>query len=180
MRTTAIAVFLLTLATSPGAITWEFEEDTQGWQIRLKSDSGSFFPPLDMVVEEGVLRIPITDQFLGSGRNPVLVSPQLNLDSGLFDRVEVRLRFVHPDPVATSVVLGWTNDRTPDVLDNWFLPVMGIRTVFTSEWQEVVFHPLGADEGWGGLGDDSEGIVAEEWEGIVQEIQLTIDLFEEL
>ena len=115
MRTTAIAALLFPLTTSLGAITWEFGEDTQGWQIRLKSDSGSFFPPLDVVVEEGVLRIPITDQFLGSGRNPVLVSPQLNLDSGLFDRVGIRLRFLHPDPVATSVVLGWTNDRTPDV-----------------------------------------------------------------
>ena len=65
MRTTAIAALLLALATSPGAITWEFEEDTQGWQARLKSNWSGFFPPLDVLVEEGALKIPVTEQFLG-------------------------------------------------------------------------------------------------------------------
>ena len=181
MRTVAMAALLLALTTSSGAITWEFEEDTQGWQIRLGGSSGSFFPPLDAVVEEGVLRIPVTEQFLEQvdfrdegylyDRYPVLISPQLNLDSGLFDRVEVRLRFVHPDPVATGVFLSWINDIDASEfgVSHVELPGILVPAVFTSEWQEVVFHPLDEEEQW-----DSDAT----WGGILEEIRLSIDLFE--
>ena len=164
MQTPAIAVLLLALASSPRAITWEFEEDTQGWQIRLRSDSGDFLPPLDAVVEEGLLRIPITEQFLGFLRHPVLISPKLDLDSGLFDRVEIRLRFVHPDPVAGGAALAWVNDGNEDAItSHWELPAIFEPAVFTSEWQDVVFHPLDAEESW---------------EGMLKEIWLTVVLFE--
>ena len=181
MRTPAIATFLLSAINSLGAITWEFEEDTQGWQIRLGGSSGSFFPPLDAVVEEGVLRIPVTEQFLEQvdfrdegylyDRYPVLISPQLNLDSGLFDRVEIRLRFVHPDPVATGVFLSWINDIEASEFGVSHIELSGILVpaVFTSEWQEVVFHPLDEEEQW-----DSDAT----WGGILEEIRLSIDLFE--
>ena len=179
MRTPAIAAFLLIAATSPRAITWEFEEDTQGWQIRLMSNYSSFFPPLDAAVEEGVLRIPVTEQFLGQARYPVLISPKLDLDSGLFDRVEVRLRLVHSDPVATRLFLSWINDDNEHVLDldsHLILSGLNAPAVFTSEWQEVVFHPLSSVEQWV---EAEQRYVEVEWGGNVQEIRLTVDLFED-
>ena len=179
MRTTAIAALLLFAATSPGAITWEFEEDTQGWQVRLMSNYSSFFPPLDVAVEEGVLRIPVTEQFLGQARYPVLISPKLDLDSGLFDRVEVRLRFVHSDPVATRLFLSWINDDNEHVLEfdsHLILSGLSASAVFTSEWQEMVFHPLSSVEQWV---EAEQRYVEVEWGGNVQEIRLTVDLFEE-
>ena len=191
MRTVAIAVLLVSAATSPGAITWEFEEGTQGWQIRLGGSSGSFFPPLDASVEEGVLRIPVTEQFLEQvdfmgeayldDRYPVLISPQLDLDSGLFDRVEIRLRFVHPDPVATWVYLTWINDIDASEFEvsNIELLGLGAPTVIISEWQEVVFHPLDDKEQWDAYrtwGDEIRGEAT--WDGILEEIRLSMDLFE--
>ena len=179
MWTPAIAAFLLILATSPGAITWEFGEDTQGWQVRLMSNYSSFFPPLDTAVEEGVLRIPVTEQFLGQARYPVLISPKLDLDSGLFDRVEVRLRFLHPDPIATRLFLSWINDDNEHVLEfdsHLILSGLSAPAVFTSEWQEVVFHPLSSVEQWV---EAEQRYVEVEWGGNVQEIRLTVDLFEE-
>ena len=181
MHIPAIAALLLGISTSLGAITWEFEEDNQGWQTRLGGSSSSFFPPLDAEVEEGVLRIPVTDQFLeqvefgGEGylydRYTVLISPQLNLDSGLFDRVEIRLRFVHPDPVATGVFLSWRNDLDASEFEvpHIELPGILVPAVFTSEWQEVVFHPLDEEEQW-----DSDAT----WGGILEEVRLSIHLFE--
>ena len=144
-----IALGLVVLTSSVcGGITWEFEEGTQGWQVRLATRIGGFEPVLDVEVEEGVLRIPVTDQFLGFVRGPLLISPVLDQDSGLFDRVAVRIRFVHPDPVNSGMTLRWTNElneRTPgrDFDQNRLSRFRMIApVVYTSEWQDVIFHPI--------------------------------------
>ena len=163
MKPTAIALGLTVLTSSVcGGITWEFEEGTQGWQVRLFTRIGGFEPVLDVEVEEGVLRIPVTDQFSTyAALGPHLISPVLDLDSGLFDRVAVRLRFVHPDPVVSHMSLSWTNElneRTPGWDFDEYRRISRFRidesVVFTSEWQDIVFHPFPEDKLWEGKLED--------------------------
>ena len=158
-----IALGLVVLTSSVcGGITWEFEEGTQGWQVRLYTRIGGFEPVLDVEVEEGVLRIPVTDQFSTDiAFGPHLISPVLDLDSGLFDRVTVRIRFVHPDPVDSQMDFRWTNElneRTPgwDFDEDRRISRFEIweSVVYTSEWQDIVFHPFPEDKLWEGKLED--------------------------
>ena len=181
------AVLLLTTQLHRAdAITWEFDtaDDAQGWIAResfYSEATTNTLAHLRSEVSDGVWRIDIPP--FERGRNPSLqlVSPLIGQDSGLFDRVEVRLRVVHTDPFLGASSLHWTNvhnQLTPgwesreQVDRNTFFWVSQWH-VYTTDWQEIIYAHLetGTFESPAGRRYD---IV---WEGALDDIRIDLQLY---
>ena len=155
MKALFAVLFLATQIHRADAITWEFDitGDTQGWTARESADSKALTNTLAHLyseVSDGVWRIDMAP--FEHGRNPSLqlVSPLIGQDSGLFDRVEVRLRVVHTDPFFGASSLHWTNvhnQLTPgwesrEQRDqNSFFWISQWHT-YTTDWQEIIYAHL--------------------------------------
>ncbi len=179
-------VLLLGIAFWSGlaeAMTWDFDDGTtQGWAAKEGAAAGgssevNLFPGQ---VTDGVWTIDVSPSVAGKKYPTPLVqviSPTIGYDSGLFDRIRVRLRTVHHRPTVGSFRLSWTNEhnrtapgRDPaDRFSNRFSLVGRVGFVYTTEWQEVeVTLP------------ESDGEVApndrEVWEGLLRDIRLHFSL----
>ena len=169
MKTGLLLVALLLSGVRLQAITWEFDEEeiAQGWSVWAAANSGEWvdwLPKLRSEVRDGFWRVfPMTfamaSEQMRIPQTPAfeIVSPQIGHDSALFDRIVLRFRLVHDQPLKGSMRLSWTNTRnqnspgnpTTDMLEGIFtnpaLPAYEIHRlnqVFTGEWQEVVFEDL--------------------------------------
>ena len=66
------------------------------------------------VVADGVWTIDVSPSVAGEADpspSVQVISPTIGYDSGLFDRVRVRLRTVHHRPTVGSLWLSWTNEH---------------------------------------------------------------------
>ncbi|MYC72855.1 MAG: T9SS type A sorting domain-containing protein [Gemmatimonadetes bacterium] len=160
------------------AITWDFDDGTtQGWAAK---ESGAVGGPAEFnlflgQVKDGVWTIDMSPSVAGE-KYPTpsvqLVSPTIGYDSGLFDRVRVRLRTVHHRPTVGSFWLAWTNEhnrtapgRDPaDLFSNRFSLHGQVGFVYTTEWQEVELT-LPVSDGEVARGD------REVWEGLLRDIR---------
>ena len=165
-------------------MTWSFDENdnTQGWRAREHFGAVSNPRPLLPEVRDGVMRVDLTS--LMESRRPIveLVSPPIDEDSGLFDRVSIRLRTVHTSPVLGYVALTWTNEynretpgQTPpdapiDPADPrpWYYGAMQ-RATFLGEWQEVTISDLAPQSVT--LRDREFRMM---WEGQLRDIRLAV------
>ncbi len=179
-------VFLLSIGLSSRlveAITWNFDDGTtQGWAAKEGAAAGgssevNLFPGQ---VKDGVWTIDVSPSVAGEKYPTPLVqviSPTIGYDSGLFDRVRVRLRTVHHRPTVGAFLLSWTNEHNrtapgydpADLFNNRFSLIGRAGFVYTTEWQEVeVTLPV------------SDGEVApgdrEVWEGLLRDIRLSFSL----
>ena len=165
------------------AITWNFDDGTtQGWAAKEGGAAGgsaevNLFPGQ---VKDGVWTIDVSPSVAGKKYPQPLVqviSPTIGYDSGLFDRVRVRLRTVHHRPTVGSFRLSWTNEHNrtapgqdpADLFSNRFSLPGQVGFVYTTEWQEIeVTLPV------------SDGEVApgdrEIWEGLLRDIRLHFSL----
>ena len=165
------------------AITWDFDDGTtQGWAAKEGAAAGgsaefNLFPGQ---VTDGVWTIDVSPSVAGEKYPTPLVqviSPTIGYDSGLFDRVRVRLRTVHHRPTVGAFLLSWTNEhnrpapsRDPaSLFSNRFSLIGQAGFVYTTEWQEVeITLP------------ESDGEVApsdrEVWEGLLRDIRLSFSL----
>ena len=186
MKALFVVLLLATQLHRADAITWEFDaaDDAQGWTARESADSvapTNTLAHLNSEVSDGVWRIDMAP--FKYGRNPSLqlVSPFIGQDSGLFDRVEVRLRVVHTTPFLGGSSLHWTNvhnQLTPgwesreQQDQNTFFWVLQWHT-YTTDWQEIMYAPLetGTVESPGGRRYD---IV---WEGELDDIRIDLQLY---
>ena len=161
------------------AIKWDFDDGTtQGWAAKQAGAAGgssevNLFPGQ---AADGVWTIDVSPSVAGE-EHPTpsvqLISSTIGYDSGLFDRIRVRLRTVHHRPTVGSVGLSWTNEHNrtalgqdpADRFGHRFLLVGHSGFVYTTEWQEVeVTLP------------ESDGVVephdAKVWEGLLRDIRL--------
>ena len=165
------------------AITWNFDDGTtQGWAAKEGAAAGgssevNLFPGQ---VKDGVWTIDVSPSVAGEKYPTPLVqviSPTIGYDSGLFDRVRVRLRTAHHRPTVGAFLLSWTNEhnrpapsRDPaSLFSNRFSLIGQAGFVYTTEWQEVeITLP------------ESDGEVApsdrEVWEGLLRDIRLSFSL----
>ena len=165
------------------AITWDFDDGTtQGWAAIESGAAGgsaevNLFPGQ---VKDGVWTIDVSPSVAGEKYPTPLVqviSSTIGYDSGLFDRVRVRLRTVHHRPTVGSFLLSWTNEhnRTAPGLDpekrgsSRFSLHGQAGFVYTTEWQEVGFT-LPVSDGEVARGD------REVWEGLLRDIRLHFSL----
>ena len=156
-------------------IRWDFDDGTtQGWAAKEGAAAGgssevNLFPGQ---VTDGVWTIDVSPSVAGE-KYPTplvqLVSPTIGYDSGLFDRVRVRLRTVHHRPTVGGFLLSWTNEhnrpapgRDPaDLFSNRFSLIGQAGFVYTTEWQEVeITLPESDGEVAGGLGGSFTGYSA--------------------
>ena len=165
------------------AITWDFDDGTtQGWAAIESGAAGgsaevNLFPGQ---VKDGVWTIDVSPSVAGEKYPTPLVqviSPIIGYDSGLFDRVRVRLRTVHHRPTVGAFLLSWTNEhnrpapgRDPaDLFSNRFSLIGQAGFVYTTEWQEVEIT-LPESDGEVARGD------REVWEGLLWDIRLHFSL----
>ena len=165
------------------AIMWDFDDGTtQGWAAKQAGAAGgssevNLFPG---VVADGVWTIDVSPSVAGEeypSPSVQLLSSTIGYDSGLFDRVRVRLRTVHHRPTVGSFWLAWTNEhnRTAPGQDpaylfsnRFWLPGRA-GFVYTTEWQEV---EVTLPESDGEVGPDDREV----WEGLLQDIRLGFSL----
>ena len=166
------------------AMTWDFDDGTtQGWAAKTGNGWGGTFEfnLFPGVVEDGVWTIDVSPSMVGDALpspSVEVISPIIDHDSGLFDRVRARVRTIHHGPTVGSFSLAWTNEhnRTKPGHDpeHWglggrfrFLGQSGF--VYTTEWQEVEFTLPESD---GEIAPDDREV----WEGLLRDIRLGFSL----
>ena len=165
------------------AIRWDFDDGTtQGWAAKEGGAAGgpSEFNLFPGVVADGVWTIDVSPSVAGEKYPTPLVqviSSTIGYDSGLFDRIRVRLRTVHHRPTVGAFSLSWTNEhnrtapgRDPARLSNsrfWLIGQAGF--VYTTEWQEV---EITLPESDGEVAPDDREV----WEGLLRDIRLSFSL----
>ena len=162
MRCVAILMIVAAVVCHPvvsDAFTWEFKDDAGGWRA---GNAATAFPgggsSENLWVEDGVLYVEVKQPSLGSTPLARLVSPELYWDTGLFDRVIVRVRASSGDATIT-----WgMNWLTPDTPDSRTAPVNGPYTtnslvigavrfyIWSDTWSDLQIDELPSMEGWEG------------------------------
>ena len=165
------------------AMTWDFDDGTtQGWAAKTGNGWGGTFEfnLFPGVVEDGVWTIDVSPSVVGVLPSPSVevISPIIDHDSGLFDRVRARVRTIHHGPTVGSFSLAWTNEhnRTEPGHDpenrgrggRFWLFGQG-NFVYTTEWQEVEFTLPESD---GEIAPDDREV----WEGLLRDIRLNFHL----
>ena len=179
----AVVVCVVLWSSLAEALTWDFDDGTtQGWAAKEAGAAGgpaevNLFPG---EVTDGVWTIDVSPSVAGEADpspSVQVISSTIGYDSGLFDRIRVRLRTVHHRPTVGSFRLSWTNEHNrtapgqdpADPFSNRFSLIGQAGIVYTTEWQEVeVTLPV------------SDGEVApsdrEVWEGLLRDIRLHFSL----
>ena len=179
----AVVVCVVLWSSLAEAIRWDFDDGTtQGWVAKQAFAAGgpSEFNLFPGEVTDGVWTIDVSPSVAGKkypSPSVQLISSTIGYDSGLFDRIRVRLRTVHHRPTVGSVGLSWTNEHNrtapgqdpADRFGHRFLLVGRSGFVYTTEWQEVeVTLP------------ESDGVVEPHdrkvWEGLLRDIRLNFSL----
>lgn len=154
-RSALVATGLLLSTDLVQAITWDFaqENDNQGWRVQEGFLSGASTTTLSVLpseVQDGIWRVSLAP--FETGRSPaiVLISPRINRDSALFDRVVIRFRVVHSRPIENGAFqLLWTNQAnrnypgstvSGDAEGSYF--VRFLQVTYTADWQEVTVSDL--------------------------------------
>ena len=189
LRSSGLVAFVALSLLHPShlrAFTWDFaqEGDAQGWVAWESGASGAVIRvPLHSETAGGVWRVAPRD--FAPGIRPIveLISPPIGRDSALFNRVRVRLRVLHTQPLESQITLLWKNPANKG-LRGFFInaqPRTGIdhitllkgqRHTYTADWQEVTIDSV-----------VSKTYVIEDkvyrrlWEGELLEIRLRLPLF---
>ena len=168
------------------AFTWDFaqEGDTEGWVAWESEASGAVIrAPLHSETTGGVWRV--APRNFAPGSNPIveLISPLIGHDSALFNRVRVRLRVLHTQPLESQITLLWKN-ATNKNLRGFFInaqPETGIdhitllksqRHIYTADWQEVTIDSVTSKTYVLG-----EKVYRRVWKDELLEIRLRLPLF---
>ena len=165
------------------AITWDFDDGTtQGWAAKEGAAAGgpSEFNLFPGQVTDGVWTIDVSPSVAGKKYPTPLVqviSSTIGYDSGLFDRIRVRLRTVHHRPTVGAFRLSWTNEHNrtapghdpASLFSKRFSLIGQAGFVYTTEWQEVEIT-LPESDGEVAPGD------REVWEGLLRDIRLHFSL----
>ena len=168
------------------ALTWDFAQqgDAQGWTAWESEASGAVVRiPLHSEVAAGVWRVVPRD--FAPGISPIveLISPPLGRDSARFNRVRVRLRVVHPQPLASQITLLWKNP-TNAAHQGFFInapPQTGIdyitllksqRHQYAEDWQVATIDSVASKTYVSG-----DKVYRRVWQGELGEIRLRLPLF---
>ena len=171
---------------SLNAITWDFaqEGDAQGWVAWESEASGAVIrAPLHSETAGGVWRVAPRDFVPGSNPIVELISPPIGRDSALFNRVRLRLRVLHTQPLESQITLLWKNPTNKN-LRGFFInapPETGIdhitllksqRHTYTADWQEVMIDSVASK-----TYVREEKVYRRVWEDELLEIRLRLPLF---
>ena len=182
----ALVVLSLLHPLSLSAFTWDFaqEGDTEGWIAWESEASGAVIrAPLHSETTGGVWRVAPRDFVPGSNPIVELISPPIGRDSALFNRVRLRLRVLHTQPLESQITLLWKNPTNKN-LRGFFInapPETGIdhitllksqRHTYTADWQEVMIDSVASK-----TYVREEKVYRRVWEDELLEIRLRLPLF---
>ena len=180
LLTAALSVF----PAPAHAITWNFGTDgeSQGWVARMALSGGgvsTYLRPLRSEVTGG--RWVVYPATYEKDKKPSieLISPRLEWDARLFDRVIVEARVLHPDPLAGRAVLQWA---TPSHSSAWaFSPdtayVLTQQHIYSTDWEVIEFTGLGPRTVTR-RGDQGSYEVVLGWDGPLTGVHVILDLLE--
>jgi RNA polymerase sigma factor (sigma-70 family) len=177
-----------------GQVEWGFDQpgDPEGWiaQEGVSSGTDMIFPVLRSQVQGGVWRVQVIPYQPDKNPSVSLLSPPLGYDSALFDRLVIRLRVVHSEPISGTFLLRWTNPANaltpgydPTILEKpcanpnceprfWRID----KPVYTTGWQEVEIRSLRSSQAtW-----PDRGEYQTLWSGQLQSLQLDLELMDPL
>ena len=179
----AVVVCVVLWSSFAEAMTWDFDDGTtQGWAAKTGNGWGGTFEVnlFPGQVTDGVWTIDVSPS-MARDADPSpsvqVISPTIDYDSGLFDRVRARVRTVHHSPTVGSFSLTWTNEhnrtapgRDPEKRSSsrFFLFGQG-SFAYTTEWQEVAFALPESD---GEVAPNDANV----WEGLLRDIRLSFHL----
>ena len=134
------------------AITWEFETDgdTEGW-IPFGMLSGGSPNYRDVVVEDGVLKLKVVKRAACA----YMLSPRLDFDTDLLDRIEVRAR-INEGAVEGWCTMSWrtpgypASGREPELSRYRVRLHRGQTCTWSEEWRVFEAANLNAHETWSG------------------------------
>ena len=146
MRCLSVAIGLLLAPLGAFALTWDFDEGTTwGWTARESNLSFNNAGPTTIYseVEDSVWRIvPVP----GAQKPAIhLLSPLIEEDSALFDRVTLRLRIIHDRPTGGNLLMNWSNVESRRLkkeagqrgLDDRAGFYMGRFQYYPTEWEDI-------------------------------------------
>ena len=151
------------------AMTWEFSDEEAATTSPWVAWQGWHYVDREIYesrIEGGrwIIHIPELRWSASSGTitpSLELLSPTIDHDSALFDRVRFRLRFETSTPFMAATALAWTNSsRKRPGRDGTV--TSGSDVVVDGSWQEVVFDLRNIEEG--------------AWEGKLQDFRLVVYL----
>jgi len=154
-----VVLVLLAFPTMTYAILWDFntEGDTEGWLAYGRAFGGGGNLG-DLRVENGMLKVirVRVEQIQGMPPYAVILSPILNVDTDLFDRIRVRVRSREGQYVMKEVGITWRTSEAPTSMGP-DLPVWEYRpegprgwVALSSEWEETTVGRLNELETWKG------------------------------
>ena len=141
MRYALFVILLLVAPRGTFALTWDFDDgSTYGWTARaaaLYMNVESINAPLHSEVVDGVWRMALVP-----GQNPIvqLISPVIGKDSALFDRLTLRMRFIHHSPIEGVFWMHWSNvkyNRRTDFNVNEARFREKRRQLYPIEWEDI-------------------------------------------
>ena len=137
-------LFVMLLLIAPRgvvALTWDFDDgSTYGWTAQAMApyvNVEGINAPLHSEVVNGVWRMALVP-----GQNPMvqLISPVIGEDSALFDRLTLRLRFIHHSPIEGVFWMHWSNvkyNRRTDFNVNEARFREERRQRYPIEWEDI-------------------------------------------
>ena len=142
MRYALFAALLLAAPRGTVALTWDFDDgSTYGWTAQattLYINVEGINAPLHSEVVDGVWRMALVP-----GQNPIvqLISPVIGEDSALFDRLTLRMRFIHHSPIEGFFWMHWSNvkyNRRTDFNVNEARFREERRQLYPIEWEDII------------------------------------------
>ena len=158
MRRIQLVLILLTIVCMDPhvshALTWEFntDGDTEGWRTKGDAYDGGG-NSTDLTVEDGILKAPVEKLYNVMVR---LVSPRLELDAALYDRLILRVRTSEGSSLG-SFGMNWMPGDAPTAGSTVRLHGRQVMAntwpdyvLWTVEWQEFQFTAFVEMNGWDG------------------------------
>ncbi len=190
LRSGELVAFLVLSLLHPSslrAVTWDFvqEGDAEGWVAWEGETSGAVIrAPLHSEIAGGVWRV--LPRAFAPEVNPIveLISPPLGRDSALFNRVRVRLRVLHTQPLESQIMLLWKNaankghlrfsiNAPPETGIDHTTLIENQRHIYTTDWQEMTIDSLASKTYVRG-----EKVYRRVWEDELLEMRLRLPLFD--
>ena len=157
-RLPIVLILLITVCLFPHichALTWEFdtEGNPEGWLTKGDAIDGGG-NSTDLTVEDGILKVPVERE--PPRRGVRLVSPRMELDASLYDRLLVGIRTSEGEFLG-SFSMEWLPADAPtagttDRLRGWEIAAYSYPEypLWAAEWQEFQFAKFVEKKGWSG------------------------------
>ena len=153
-----IPAMMLLFPTTSYGLRWDFDTDgdLEGWRINggvLNREPGTI---LNLSVADGVLKNRIGDHPQGWQTQAMFLSPKLDMDASLFDRLRIRVRTGSAIATVEEIQMVWRTPESPSPFEltpeSYGAHKLSLMKAFVlaDEWQEVEVTGFASRPTWTG------------------------------